>query len=173
MKLKTFTMVQTQDLINDLNQYWKLCAEVTEIARFRIEEGFNAHTRDYVWNWRSPFTRRVKTIEDMTYNLCGGQFRKIHTPFIAEKGFTEALSCWFGDANPKYHFAQDAYNDIVVAAGRVGNWKKSDIFKFHELLEQYAEHPLVPNESDIDIIKTVHSRLVLLNSFLDAYKNAI
>lgn len=173
MKLKTFTLQQTQDLINDLNQYWKLCAEVTEIARFRIEEGFNAHTRDYKWNWRSPFTRRVKTLEDMTYNICGGQFRNVHNGFIVDKGFFEVLSCWFGDSNPDYYFAQEAYNDIVVAAARIGYWKKSDIATFHELVEKYAEHPLVPEEKDIEIIKTVRTRLVKLNEYLDAYKNAI
>lgn len=173
MKLKTFTMAQTNDLINDLNQYWKLCAEVTAIARFRIEEGFNAHTRDYKWNWRSPFTRRVKTLEDMTYNVCGGQFRKVHNDFIVDKGLGEVLSCWFGDSNPDYYFAQEAYNNIVADAARIGYWKKSDIADFHELLEKYAEHPLVPDESDIKIIKTLHSRLELLNSFLDNYNNAI
>lgn len=173
MKLKVFTMEETKQLIDDLNKYWKLCAEVTSIARFRITEGFESHVRDYKWDWRATFTRRVKSVEDMTYKICGGQFRSTYYEFMESKGFSEYLSCWFGDSDPKYYFVQKPYNDIVEAAARIGYWKQEHIATFHELLELYAEHPLVPEDKDIEIIKTVRSRLEILEHMMEEYNNAI
>lgn len=173
MKLKTFTMEETKQLIDDLNKYWKLCAEVTAIARFRIEEGYNAHVRDYKWNWMKPLTFRVKSLEEMTFKMCGGQFREVYNDFIVSKGFFEVLSCWFGDSNPDYYFVQAHYNKIVEDAARVGYWKKSNIATFHELLENYAEQPLVPNAKDIEIIKTVRTRIEILEDMVEEYNNAI
>ena len=173
MKLKTFSVQETQNLINDLNRYWKLCAEITEIAKFRIEEAYTAHTRDFKWSWKHPFTHRVKSIEDLTYKICGGQFRSVYDQFIFDKGFTTFLSCWFGDSDRDYSFVQKHYNDITVAAAKIGYWKHEYIGTFHELVEQYAEQPLVPNAEDIEIIKSVRSRLETLQTYLDAYNNAV
>lgn len=173
MKLKKFTQVETHDLINDLNKYWRLCAEITEIAKFRIEEAYAAHTRDFKWSWKQPFTHRIKSVEDLTYRICGGRFRSVHEKFIVDKGFTTTLSCWFGDANGDYAFVQKHYEDITVAAATIGYWKHDHIGVFHELVEKYAEHPLVPDASDIQLIISVRSRLEKLQTYLDAYHNAI
>lgn len=173
MKLKTFTVEETQQLIDDLNKYWGLCQLITQEAKAKIAEGHAAQLRDFVWSWKRPFTRPIKDIEDMVYKITGGQFRTTHYDFIIGKGFTEHLSSWMGNSDPHYNFVQPHYNELIVSASLVGSWKRTDIAKFHELVEQYAEHPLVPDANDIEIIKTVRSRIVLLTEYLDTYKNAI
>lgn len=173
MKLKKFTQVETNELIADLNQYWKLCAEITAIAKFRIEEAYAGHIRDFKWSWKHPFTYRIKSVEDLTYKICGGQFRSVYNQFIFDKGFTTLLSCWFGDADGDYAFVQQHYEDITVAAAKIGYWKHDHIGIFHELVEKYAEHPLVPDADDIELIKEVRSRLETLQTYLDSYNNAI
>lgn len=173
MKLKKFTQVETHQLIADLNQYWKLCSEITETAKTLFEDAYTTHTRDFKWSLMHPFTFREKSLEDLTHSICGGQIRSVYDEFIFEKGFTTFLSCWYGEANGDYTFTQKHHAAIVDAAAKVGFWRHDHIGVFHDLLENHAEHPLVPDSDDIQLIKLIRSRLVILQTYMDAYNNAI
>lgn len=173
MKLKTFSTEETNQLIADMNRYWELCNVITQETKAKMLEGFNAHLRDYKWDWRSPFTGRIKTFENMVYKMCGGQFRSTYYEFIIGKGFSEFLSCWMGDSDPNYAFIQKHFEDLMVMANYIGSWKMDDIAEFHELVETYAEHPLEPSADDINTIKLIRKRLARLESAWEAYNDAI
>lgn len=172
MKLKTFTKTETQKLIDDLQQYWKLCAEVTAIAKACMKDAFEAHQRDYKWSIFSPFTCRVKDVETMTFKICGGEFRTVSDDIMTEHGFNEYLSCWFNDANPEYDFVDVRHTNIVHAAYMVGYWRQEHIAEFHNLLVNYAVKPLVPDAEDIKLIDILCYRIIKLQKFVDDY-NAI
>lgn len=173
MKLKILTKEETQQLIDDLNKYWTLCSTVTAHAFHRIEEGYNAHRATFKWKLTSPITFKVQSFESMVHKICGGQFRDVNSEFMKSKGFTQYLSCWDGDADPKYFFVQQSFHDIVQAANVAGSWEHRSIADFHELVETFAEHPLVPDEGDMKIIKMLRCRIKKLESFIQEYNDAI
>lgn len=173
MKLKAFTQEETQQLIADLNAYWLLCGEISNIAQRLVQEAYDNHVSTFKWSWKRPFTKKVKSLRSMTFKICGGQFRDVTHEFIKSKGFSTKLSCWFGDSDPEYAFSKEHQNVLLEVAAKVGWWKHAYIADFQELLEKYAEHPVIPDASDIEIINEVRSRLKTLTQHMDEYNNAI
>lgn len=173
MKLKVFSTEETNQLITDLNRFWELCGLITDAAYYRIEEAHNAYLRNFKRVWYKPFERPIKRFESMVVKLTGGQFRDVEHDFMERKGFSQYLSSFYFDADPDYKMVQPAYDDLLYLASQVGWMKHEEISFFHQLVEEYAEQPLVPEEKDVVTIQMLRGYLSLMEKGWKEYNDAI
>lgn len=174
MKLRVLNSDETDKILIDLDRYWELCTLITAEARSRFNEALKNETNEYKWSIFSPFTFCIKTIEEMIYKVCGGEFRSTESTFLTEHGFIEFLSSsYFYRNSSDCYFTEQKYNDLISFASELNDLNIYRLADFHYLLQNYAVKPFDLDAADLVYLRDFSTTLSYLEIMWRDYNNAL